>query len=130
MNTAATSETARRTAPDPRRLAPPDRRSPVPVDLGGCPAGSACGCCPGRKNKGHERGKYERCPLPHPGQDTLCRQPYPAEIAPCPEREDLRQHQPHRANGAACVECGRVTSRRWTDPDGAVLPWCSGVFPD
>ena len=27
---------------------------------------------------------------------------------------------------ACCVECGRVTARRWTDPEGRLLPWCAG----
>jgi hypothetical protein len=44
-------------------------------------------------------------------------------IHPCPERETL----PAKAGPmACCVECGRVTARRWTDPDGRDIAFCAG----
>ncbi len=54
----------------------------------------------------------------------MCRPPYPAVIAPCPE-----WFPPTGADhsGGLCVDCGRVTSRRWRHPDGDLLPWCAGT---
>ncbi len=110
-----------------RRTHPPDRRAPVPVARGECPAKQLCGCCPdGHPLRKDKAGRLKRvyCPLPHPGEDKpACRPPVPREIPPCPERDTL----PAKAGPiACCVECGRVTSRRWTDPFGRDLPWCAG----
>lgn len=114
------------------RSCPPDRRTPVPIARGQCPAKQLCGCCHGVTGKGHPlikdkktgRLKRQHCPLPHPGEDKpACRPPVQRDIPPCPERDTL----PAAAGPlAACVECGRVTARRWTDPFGRQLAWCAG----
>lgn len=116
----------------PRRTQPPDRRKPIPVARGECPAKQLCGCCHGVTGKGHPLRKDKKterlyrvhCPLPHPGEDKpACLLPIPREIGPCAERDTL----PDKVGPlACCVECGRVTARRWTDPFGRALPWCAG----
>lgn len=123
-----------------RRLAPPDRRKPVHIPRSGCPMGASCGCCPGPAGLGHytpgENGgsgkQITNCRMPHPGQDRQCKPPYPSNIPACREQQTLPQFQPPPAPpaGAACVECGRMTGRRYTDPEDRPLPWCGGLFPD
>jgi hypothetical protein len=85
-----------------------------------------CACCPAR-----HRRDGDGCSRPHPPVDRDCHLPYPAAITACPERATLQQTGPASATptGAACVECSRVTSRRWTDPAGRSLPWCAGELP-
>lgn len=114
-----------------RRLAPPDRRAPVQVARRGCPQGASCYCCPGAAKRAHRN-----CPLDHPVQDRACSQPMPERIPACRERTTLTQTPPTPPIGcrephiSCCVECGRVTARRWTDPEGRELPWCAGLFPN
>jgi hypothetical protein len=119
-----------------RRLAPPDRRSPIKVGVRACALGPGCVCCPGYLiGKGYKR--HANCRLDHPAEDRLCSPPYPENISACPERErtEFPQAPLPAAEGftppglACCVECGRVTGRRWTDPDGRLLPWCAGKLP-
>ena len=122
------------THPDtPQRLAPRDRRTPVFVARDTCPLGESCVCCP--KMQRHGRGAHD-CREAHPPQDRECSPPFPAKIPPCPERDALEQkppasgHAQQTAHYSCCVDCGRVTARRWTDPFGRVLPWCAGRFPE
>jgi hypothetical protein len=119
-----------------RRLAPPDRRSPVKVGVRACPLGRGCYCCPAYTSRfrGMENAK---CELDHPATDRLCIPPYPERIPACPERQGWPQDPQSDVDGwraprhECCVECGRITARRWTRPaDGAVLPWCAGVLPE
>ncbi len=118
------------------RVAPPDRRTPVEVAAGKCPVGMSCGCCMGPAGFGHfipgEDGKpgkqITNCQMTHPATTRMCRPPVPSAIPPCPERQTLDQAPPGPPRGATCVECGRVTSRRWTDPEGRALPWCGGAI--
>lgn len=109
-----------------RRLAPPDRRAPVDITYGHCPQGASCGCCPAAVTKRHRN-----CNLPHPPNNRACIQPTPEQIFPCPERKTMPQEPPYGLRGhmACCVECGRITARRWTDPESRVLPWCAGQLP-
>ena len=113
-----------------RRLSPPDRRAPVDIARRMCPQGDSCYCCPAAAFKGHKN-----CPKDHPPEDRKCRQPYPARIPPCPERQTLPQEAPTAPAGfrtphmSCCIDCGRITARRWTDPENRVLPWCAGRFP-
>ncbi len=114
--------------PEPeRRTAPPDRRAPTAVAEGGCPLGSSCRCCD-RSTK-HRQDNRHRCPLPHPNSARDCQLPYPKDIAPCQERDTLPQAAPG-LHQACCVECGRVTARRWTDPQSRTLAWCAGTMPE
>lgn len=113
----------------PPRTAPPDRRAEVPVARGKCPMGSGCGCCTGSTNVSHGRAGKATCRRPHPETDRMCRLPCPADIPPCAERTE----QPQNAAGlhaACCVECGRITARRWSDPEGRSLAWCAGTMPE
>ena len=122
-----------------RRLSPPDRRAPVLVARGQCPVGESCFCCP---NFNPARFSLTRkpppgtCPSPHPPEDRKCVLPYPDKISACPEQATMPQEAPvprpgwRRPRETCCVECGRVTARRWTDREGRVLPWCAGLFPD
>jgi hypothetical protein len=119
-----------------RRLAPPDRRAPITVTRDMCTLGLACNCCPLTTQKWHGNPRYKQdCTLMHPPADRLCSPPRPKAIAPCPEREALVQDPPRPTAGhrpllfSACVDCGRITARRWTHPDGQILPWCAGLFP-
>lgn len=109
-----------------RRTAPPDRRVATFVSRGACPMAGMCACCPAR-----HRREGEGCRRPHPPVDRDCHLPYPPAITACPERDTLTQSTPAETvpTGAACVECSRVTSRRWTDPAGRSLPWCAGDLP-
>jgi hypothetical protein len=118
-----------------RRFAPPDRRTPIKVGVRACPLGRGCYCCPVYTSK--FRGALnEKCDRDHPAADRLCSPPYPDRPPACPERQTLPQN-PHPAVGGwrpppieCCIECGRVTGRRWTRPtDGAVLAWCAGLLP-
>ena len=62
--------------------------------------------------------------------------PVPENIPACPERDEMPQDAPPAPEGfrtpgwKCCVECGRITARRWTDPERGPLPWCAGRFPD
>lgn len=119
-----------------RRLRPPDRRSPVKVAVRACTLGRGCVCCPGLLI-GKGRQKHENCNLDHPAASRLCSPPYPERVRACPERDDPAFPQdplPATDNftpptWACCVECGRITARRWTDPAGDLLPWCAGKLP-
>jgi hypothetical protein len=125
----ATATAARPAAAPKPRTAPPDRRAAVLVPRGRCPMGASCGCCPAATESAHSRGS-QRCGQSHPGTDRVCSLPCPAEIPPCTERDTL----PAAATTlpiACCVECGRVTARRWTDPaTSTILPWCAGAVPE
>lgn len=117
-----------------RRLRPRDRRSPVKVGVRACPMGPGCVCCPGFLiGKGSQR--HANCKRDHPAEDRLCSPPWPANIPPCPERDALPQDPMPATDGftpplwKCCIECGRVTTRRWTDDDGDDLPWCGGRRP-
>jgi hypothetical protein len=117
-----------------RRLAPTDRRSPRLVAVGQCPGKENCYCCVAAAVRGH--GKRDgQCPHLHPGQDRKCSPPYPSNVWPCPERKTLPQDPPTPPPGfrppryEMCIDCGRITTRRWTDPDGRELAWCAGTFP-
>lgn len=116
------------TAAPHRRTAPPDRRAPVLVRQGRCPMGASCGCCINSTENSHGRGK-QTCRQPHPAADRKCSLPYPSEIQPCAERTTTPQHA-GALPIACCIECGRVTARRWTDGDGRVMAWCAGDLPE
>lgn len=116
-----------------RRVAPPDRRSPRPVTAGSCPMGDSCYCCPLGGERWHSRSNSQRtCERRHPGEDRMCSPGYPKHVNRCPENEASnpsevpagpRTTRPY----ACCIECGRITAHRWTDPqDGKLLPWCAG----
>jgi hypothetical protein len=117
-----------------RRLRPTDRRSPRGIPPGQCPGGERCYCCPKSTVRGHGRRDGD-CPLRHPEVERLCSPPYPSNVWPCPERRALPQDPPHALTGRdtpryeVCVECGRITTRRWTNPDGVELAWCAGTMP-
>lgn len=117
------------------RLSPPDRRTPIDIARGKCPAGGGCACCPNNFVK-KRRHDSDSCALQHPEQDKRCSPPWPERIPACAERKTLPQDGPIAPAGfwtpisACCIECGRVTARRWTDPEGRVLPWCAGQMPD
>ncbi len=119
-----------------RRFRPADRRSPTKVGRNGCPLWSGCYCCPQAVEKWHGHPASKRsCDREHPPDDRMCSLPYPQNIPPCPERVTLpgppdppAGHRPLRWQ--VCVDCGRITSRRWTDPQtGQPLAWCAGTFP-
>jgi hypothetical protein len=114
-----------------RRLAPTDRRTPVEVRVRACPLDRGCVCCPGfLVGKGYKR--HDNCNLDHPASDRRCSPPYPRNLPPCPERDTLSQDPPsgyRPPHHEVCVDCGRVTARRWTDPEGRELAWCAGSFP-
>lgn len=126
-----------------RRLMPRDRRAPVDITRGSCPAADGCLCCPNATQRWH-RNSNRTCDQRHPPDDRKCSPPYPANISACPERperaapgqEGLTQDPPPAPDGfrpphySCCVECGRITARRWTDTNGRRLPWCAGTFPD
>ncbi len=114
--------------PTTQRAAPPNRRAPVLVRQGRCPMGASCGCCPHATDKTHSRGK-QPCPELHPPTDRECRLPYPAEIPPCTERATTTQHA-GTLPAACCIECGRITARRWTDNNGRTTAWCGGNLPE
>lgn len=90
--------------------------------------GSSCGCCTSSTDSTHGRGK-QPCRQPHPATDRECRLPYPADIQPCPERTTTPQSA-GTLPIACCIECGRVTARRWTSPDSHTMAWCAGDIPE
>lgn len=116
-----------------RRLAPPDRRAPIKVLKRACALGRGCACCPKFSLR---KGVNDKCHLDHPAIDRLCSPPWPANLAPCPEWTAWPQDPLPAVDGwrpppiELCVECGRITGRRWTHPDGLVLPWCAGDLPE
>jgi hypothetical protein len=111
-----------------RRTAPPDRRAPRQIARGGCPIGN-CFCCPSWKSRG---SSHDECSKPHPPRDKTCSPPYPKNIPECPERkgEQFLPYPPppgfRNPPTPCCIECGRITHREWTNPQGQVLPWCGG----
>jgi hypothetical protein len=115
-----------------RRQRPPDRRAPIKVAQRTCPLGRGCVCCPAYTSKFRGQAN-EKCQLDHPAADRLCIPPIAERISACRERAFWSQdplpavpgwRPPHRE---CCVECGRITARRWTRPeDGFVMPWCAG----
>lgn len=90
--------------------------------------GSSCGCCPSSPESSHGRGK-QPCRQPHPPADRMCSLPCPTDIPACAERATIPQHA-GALPVACCVECGRVTARRWIDPDNRTLAWCAGTLPE
>jgi hypothetical protein len=115
-----------------RRSAPTDRRTPYRIERGMCPARETCYCCPSAGEKGHGRTSGA-CKERHPAQARECSPPFPTVIPPCPERKVLPQDPPpgpRPPHYSCCIDCGRITARRWTRPDGTVSPWCNGEFPD
>lgn len=112
-----------------RRLAPPDRRTPRTIYRDTCPVGGSCYCCPLAVEKWHGNARSGRsCDGMHPPQDRVCSPPYPANIPPCPERLTLNQHAPH-LRYEVCIDCGRITARRYQHPQYGTVPWCAGQFP-
>ncbi len=110
-----------------RRLAPTDRRSPRTIEVGRCPGKESCYCCLAAGVRGH--GKRDgQCPHPHPNEERKCNPPYPSNVWPCPERKTLSQEPRPGGRWEVCVDCGRVTGRRWTDPHGRVMAWCGGLI--
>lgn len=129
--------------PPTRRPHPPDRRAPVPVKAGQCPARRMCGCCVGPFGFGHfnpnepdpRKRPIRNCPMTHPATDRRCKLPYPSEYPPCPERAYWSQDsQPGQVfTDRSCVECGLGTARAYTGDalpwaEGQALPWCGGVL--
>ncbi len=119
-----------------RRFRPTDRRSPTKVGRNGCPLGAGCYCCPLTVEKWHRNPASNRtCDREHPPADRMCRLPYPKPIPACPERATLPEPPPPPAGCRpyryeVCVDCGRITPYRWTDPQtGQVLAWCAGLLP-
>lgn len=119
------------------RLSPTDRRSPRNINRGGCPIGQGCYCCPLAGERWHSNLRSNRtCDRIHPPDETVCSPPYPPKIPECPERATLPAEPPAPPPGhrplrfAVCVDCGRITARRWSAPSGVVVAWCAGTFPD
>lgn len=115
-----------------RRLRPPDRRAPIKVAARSCTLGRGCLCCPAYTSKYRGQGN-DKCQLDHPAEPRVCIPPVPERISPCKERDYWSQDPLPAVTGwtpphhECCVECGRVTARRWTRPeDGVLLAWCAG----